>query len=168
MEFSTRFINIIKPVDGKLFKGVNLGDSIQKAIESDGHKFYESTDVVTFIRYYFKIDSTKESEYKVVYYYDNNRMIEVISLVIEFEVGLSHSITIEEYDSLMSEFDDYLKANYGEPNTETKNIKGNGKEIHNTWIINTEQPIQVSQIFYSKPEESIKKAMKLEFQYYYE
>lgn len=170
MKYSNNFLEIVKNPENKLFRNIDLEEKIENVIMNEGKNYYESTEIMTFLRYYFKLISSKEFEYKIVYYYDNNRLIDIISLTIEFDIGLRNNITIDEFDDLVKEFNHFLENKYGKPEIKSKNVKGNGKEVYNTWIDITvaDKPIQIVQIFYANKKEGIEKAMKLEFQYYYE
>lgn len=170
MQYSDNFLEIVGIHEKKLFRNINLGDTIDDVIKNEGEDYYESNEIMTFLRYYFKLNSIKNFEYKVIYHYDNSRLVEIISLTIEFEKGLNNNIKTEEFDDLVKDFNLFLEKKYGKPKIKSTNVKGNGKEVYHSWIDKTDsdKPIQITQIFYSNKREGTEKAMKLEFQYYYE
>lgn len=163
------FLKIIQDKKNKLFRGINLGDTVDSVIKKEGKDYYESKEVMTFLRYYFRINSTSDFEYKVLYYYDNEQRVEVISLTIELDKNLKN-ITAQEFNELTDDCYNYLNEKFGSPETKEKNVKGNGKEIHHSWqdCSNENKPIEIILTFWSNKKQGIEKGMKLEFQYFYE
>jgi hypothetical protein len=170
MKTNDAFQEIVGSHTGNTFRGINLGDNLEEVVKREGKKYYESTEVMTFLRYYFKLKSNDNFEYKVIYHYDNNRQVEKITLTLEFDKSILQNIKLAEFDQLVNDFSDFLENRYGKPEIREKDVKDYGKEIYHTWIdaADPDQPIQITQMFYSNKKEQIEKAMKLEFQYYYE
>jgi len=160
---------ILKPTEGKLFRGFNLGDSLDEVIQKEGEGYEHDTTFIPFYRYYFPIAEDKTFQFKMVYYAEGGPFLGQITMDAVFNSDEDNDLTLEEFQQLFEELYQYLEEKYGPAKVETVK-QGKDKEIYHEWIIKTDadNSASISLVRYQDSRSDVKDAIKLDIQSYYE
>ena len=160
---------IFKAAEDKLFRGFNLGDDISEVLKQEGKDYEFDDSIIPFYEYEFPIAEDKTFKYSVVYYAEDEVMLDQITMDASFDSNQSNDLSREEFSDLFEEFFTKLKEEYGSPKTKTTD-HGEDKDIFHEWIIeaDSDTPIIICLARYRDSRSDIEDAIKLEYQYYYE
>ena len=160
---------ILKPIEDKLFRGFNLGDSLEEVIKAEGEGYEHDDTFIPFYRYYFPIAEDKTFQYKMVYYAEGGPFLGQITMDAIFGSDQDNDLTQEEFQQLFEELYRSLEDKYGSAKVETVK-QGKDKEIYHEWIIkiDADNSASISLVRYQDSRSDVKDAIKLDIQYYYE
>jgi hypothetical protein len=158
------FQRMFKPVAGGQLRGFSVGSPIDEVRKAEDGDLYEQDFPLPNLQYSYTLEPGFDTEFGVVYYFDDRQRVTEMDFYLEFDNNLYHNISMDEFDRLVRETERYLTGKYGTPRQEEQEVEGE-KHQYKYWLDAAAEPkVEVAQILYRDPYSDKEKVMKLVFQ----